>query len=156
LTGNPDDAADLAQDVFVRVFRNLHRYEPGTFAGWVYRITKNLFLDRMRRDQRLRIEALPEEEWRAPVSRDPGPADVYERGTLEARLEEGLARLPADFRVAIVYCDVVGFTYEEIAEITGWPIGTVRSRIHRARRQLREHLERDRMASPSARRPADG
>lgn len=142
LTGNPDDAADLAQDVYVRVFRNLHRYEPGTFAGWLYRITKNLFLDRVRRQQRLRMEALPDGDWNAPVSTEPGPADIVERATLEARLEQGLAQLSEDFRLAVVYCDVVGLTYEEIAETTGWPIGTVRSRIHRGRRQLREHLER--------------
>ena len=141
LTGDPDEAADLTQDVFVRVFGNLHRYEPGTFGGWLYRITKNLFLDRVRRQQRIRMERLPEEEWRAPVSREPGPDDVLERATLEARLEEGLARLPEEFRLAVVYCDVVGLTYEEIVQATGWPIGTVRSRIHRGRRQLREHLE---------------
>lgn len=142
LTGNADDAADLAQDVFVRVFRNLHRYEPGTFDGWLYRITKNLFLDTVRRRSRVRLEALPEEEWRTPASQEPGPADVVERRTLEARLEQGLAALSDDFRLAVVLCDVEGLTYEEIAEVTGWPLGTVRSRIHRGRRALREHLER--------------
>jgi RNA polymerase sigma-70 factor, ECF subfamily len=158
LTGNPDDAADLTQDVFVRVFRNLHRYEPGTFAGWLYRITKNLFLDRVRRQQRIRMESLPDEESRAPVSHEPGPADIVERATLEARLEEGLARLPVEFRLAVVYCDVVGLSYEEIAEATGWPIGTVRSRIHRGRRQLRTHLERmgTRAAHEPSWGPADG
>lgn len=141
LTGNADDAADLAQDVFVRVLRNLHTYRPGTFHGWLYRITKNLFLDRMRRARRIRMEPLvDEEEWRHPASREPGPADVIERGTLEARLAGGLESLPPTFRLAIVLCDVEGLSYEEIAEATGWPLGTVRSRIHRARRQLREHV----------------
>jgi RNA polymerase sigma-70 factor, ECF subfamily len=142
LTGNPDEAADLAQDVFVRVQRNLHRYEPGTFDGWLYRITKNLFLDSVRRRSRYRMEQLPEEDWRAPVSEEPGPADVVERRTLEARLEQGLAALSEDFRLAVVLCDVEGLSYEEIADATGWPLGTVRSRIHRGRKQLREHLER--------------
>jgi RNA polymerase sigma-70 factor, ECF subfamily len=142
LTGNADDAADLAQDVFVRVYRNLHRYQPGTFDGWLYRITKNLFLDSVRRRSRVRTEPLSEEEWRSPASEEPGPADVVERRTLEARLEEGLAGLGADFRLAVVLCDVEGLTYEEIAEVTGWPLGTVRSRIHRGRRQLRDHLDR--------------
>jgi hypothetical protein len=64
LTGDRDEARDLAQDVFVRVYRNLDRYRPGTFEGWLYRITKNLFLDRVRRGGRLRLEPLPEEEWR--------------------------------------------------------------------------------------------
>jgi RNA polymerase sigma-70 factor, ECF subfamily len=142
LTGNPDDAADLAQDVFVRVYRNLDRYEPGTFDGWLYRITKNLFLDTVRRRSRIRMEPLPEEEWRTPASDEPGPADVVERRTLEARLETGLAELGDDFRLAVVLCDIEGLSYEEIAAATGWPLGTVRSRIHRGRKQLRAHLDR--------------
>lgn len=142
LTGNRDDAADLTQDVLVRVLRNLDRYQPGTFDGWLYRITKNLFLDHVRRRARIRMEPLPEEEWRMPASTEPGPADVLERRTLEARLEQGLAELPDDFRLAVVLCDVEGLTYEEIAAATGWPMGTVRSRIHRGRRRLRGHLER--------------
>jgi RNA polymerase sigma-70 factor (ECF subfamily) len=140
LTGDADDAADLAQDVFVRVYRNLDRYQPGTFDGWLYRITRNLFLDSIRRRQRMRTEPLPDQEWRVPASGEPGPADVVERRTLEARLEQGLAGLPEDFRVAVVLCDIEGMSYDEIAAATGWPIGTVRSRIHRGRKQLREHL----------------
>jgi len=140
LTGNADDAADLAQDVFVRVYRNLDRYSPGTFEGWLYRITKNLFLDSVRRRRRFRMEPLPEEEWRAPVSAEPGPADVVERRMLEARLERGLRRLGDEFRLAVVLCDVQGLSYEEIAAATGWPLGTVRSRIHRGRKQLRDFL----------------
>lgn len=142
LTGDPDEAADLAQDVFVRVYRNLDRYQPGTFDGWLYRITKNLFLDRVRRRKRFRLEPLAEDEWRVPASEEPGPADVVERGTLEAKLEDGLRDLPHDFRLAVVLCDVDGLSYEEIAAATGWPIGTVRSRIHRGRKALRAHLER--------------
>jgi RNA polymerase sigma-70 factor (ECF subfamily) len=140
LTGNAEEAADLAQDVFVRVYRNLHRYEPGTFDGWLYRITKNLFLDGVRRRRRFRMEPLPEAEGRVPASPDPGPADVLERRTLEARLEDGLRRLPEDFRLAVLLCDVEGLTYTEIARVTGWPLGTVRSRIHRGRAQLRDQL----------------
>ncbi|MDQ3537372.1 MAG: sigma-70 family RNA polymerase sigma factor [Actinomycetota bacterium] len=140
LTGNLDDAADLSQDVFLRIYGSLDRYEPGTFDGWLYRVTKNLFLDRARRRVRLRMEPLPDEEWRVPASGEPGPADVLERRTLEATLENGLAQLTADFRLAVVLCDVEGLTYDEIADITGWPLGTVRSRIHRGRRALRDFL----------------
>src|SRR5688572_26119410 len=74
LTGNRDDAADLTQDVFERVYRNLDRYVPGTFDGWLYRITRNLFLDRVRRKAKVRLEPLPLQEWQAPASLDPGPA----------------------------------------------------------------------------------
>lgn len=140
LTGNAHDAADLAQDVFERVYRNLHRYQPGTFDGWLYRITRNLFLDRVRRRAQLRFEPLPTEEWKAPASTDPGPADVVERATLEARLESGLASLGPDFRLAVVLCDIEGLSYDEIAQATGWPLGTVRSRIHRGRKTIRDYL----------------
>ena len=140
LTGNVDDAADLSQDVFERVYRNLHRYEPGTFDGWLYRITRNLFLDRIRRRSNLRTEPLPKEDWKIPATSEPGPADVMERATLEARLEQGLATLSPEFRLAVVLCDIEGLTYDEIVEATGWPLGTVRSRIHRARKCMRDYL----------------
>jgi RNA polymerase sigma-70 factor, ECF subfamily len=140
LTGNPEDAADLAQDVFERVYLNLDRYQPGTFDGWLYRIIKNLFLDRVRRVGRLRTEPLPTEEWRVPASNEPTPADVLERRTLEASLQLGLDSLAPDFRLAVVLCDVQGMSYDEIATVTGWPVGTVRSRIHRGRKGLRDYL----------------
>ncbi|HVL98984.1 MAG TPA: sigma-70 family RNA polymerase sigma factor [Egibacteraceae bacterium] len=143
LTGDVDDAADLTQEVFVRVYGNLDRYQPGTFDGWLYRITKNLFLDQVRRRKRVRLETLPEEEWRTPVSEEPGPAELVDRRTLEANLERGLAELSQPFRLAVVLCDVEGLSYDEITEATGWPTGTVRSRIHRGRRQLRDFLERE-------------
>jgi RNA polymerase sigma-70 factor, ECF subfamily len=140
LTGDRDEARDLAQDVFVRVYRNLDRYRPGTFEGWLYRITKNLFLDRMRRRSRVRVEPLPEEEWRQPSDVTPGPADRIEAGMLRGDLERALQDLPPLFRTAVVLCDVQGMSYEEVAQATGWPLGTVRSRIHRGRRLLRRRL----------------
>ncbi len=140
LTGDHDEARDLAQDVFVRVYRNLDRYRPGTFEGWLYRITKNLFLDRVRRSRRLRFEPLPDEEWRQPPDADPSPADRLDAGLLHGELELALLDLPPTFRMAVVLCDVQGLTYEEISQATGWPVGTVRSRIHRGRRLLRDRL----------------
>jgi RNA polymerase sigma-70 factor, ECF subfamily len=151
LTGDRDEARDLAQDVFVRVYRNLDRYHPGTFEGWLYRITKNLFLDRLRRRGRLRMEPLSDEERHEPSATDPGPAERVEAGVLRSDLEAALAGLSPSFRLAVVLCDVQGLTYEEIAEATGWPIGTVRSRIHRGRQQLRTRLE-----AQSGRRPQQG
>jgi RNA polymerase sigma-70 factor (ECF subfamily) len=153
LTGDEDEAADLTQDVFVRVYRNLDRYEPGTFDGWLYRITKNLFLDTLRRRRRFRMEPLPETEAQQPPSAELGPADIVERRTLEARLEDGLRGLPDEFRLAVLLCDVEGLSYEEIAAVTGWPLGTVRSRIHRGRRQLRDRLL---AGEPGGRAAGDG
>lgn len=143
LTGDRDEARDLTQDVFVRVYRNLDRYRPGTFEGWLYRITKNLFLDRVRRRSRVRMEPLPDEEWRQPHDVGPGPAEHAEAGVLRGDLESALLDLAPSFRTAVVLCDVQGLSYEEIAAATGWPIGTVRSRIHRGRRLLRHTLEVD-------------
>ena len=143
LTGDRDEARDLAQDVFVRVYRNLDRYRPGTFEGWLYRITKNLFLDRVRRRKRVRLEPLPEEEWRQPSDLAPGPAERIESGMLRGDLESALQELPPLFRTAVVLCDVQGLSYDEVAEATGWPMGTVRSRIHRGRRLLRQRLGGD-------------
>jgi RNA polymerase sigma-70 factor (ECF subfamily) len=141
LTGDRDEALDLAQDVFVRVYRNLDRYRPGTFEGWLYRITKNLFLDRVRRGGRVRLEPLPDEEWRQPSESEPGPAETLEAGVLRSDLETALADLAPSFRTAVVMCDVQGLSYEEISDALGWPIGTVRSRIHRGRKALRTALE---------------
>ena len=141
LTGDRDEARDLAQDVFVRVYRNLDRYQPGTFEGWLYRITKNLFLDRVRRRKRVRMEPLPDEEWRQPSESDPGPLETIEAGVLRSDLETALEELAPTFRTAVVLCDVQGLSYEEISEALGWPIGTVRSRIHRGRKALRTTLE---------------
>ncbi|MEX2549931.1 MAG: sigma-70 family RNA polymerase sigma factor [Nitriliruptoraceae bacterium] len=140
LTGDRDEARDLAQDVFVRVYRNLDRYRPGTFEGWLFRITKNLFLDRLRRRARVRMEPLPDEEWCQPADGGPGPAERMEEDVLSGDLEVALQHLPTTFRTAVVLCDVQGLTYEEIVAATGWPMGTVRSRIHRGRRALRQLL----------------
>jgi RNA polymerase sigma-70 factor, ECF subfamily len=141
LTGDPEEAKDLTQDVFVRVYRNLDKYEPGTFDGWVYRITKNLFLDRVRRKKRVLLEPLPDEEWRQPEDEGPGPDAQVDIGMLRGDIERALTTLPPDFRTAVVLCDVQGLSYEEIAEATGWPLGTVRSRIHRGRKLLRGEIE---------------
>jgi len=140
LTGDPEEAKDLSQDVFVRVYRNLDKYEPGTFEGWLYRITKNLFLDRVRRKRRIRMEPLPDEEWKQPGDDTPGPADQLETGVLRGDIDVALTELPPSFRTAVVMCDVQGLSYEEIAESTCWPLGTARSRIHRGRKLLRAVL----------------
>jgi len=139
LTGNRPDAEDLTQEVFVRVFRALDRYRPGTFEGWLHRITTNLFLDGARRRARIRFEALPEDAERVP-GRERSPEQVYVDENLDDDVQHALAALPPDFRAAVVLCDIEGLSYEEIAATLGVKLGTVRSRIHRGRSQLRETL----------------
>ncbi len=139
LTGNPHDAEDLTQEVFVRVFRSLANYTPGTFEGWLHRITTNLFLDQVRRKARIRFDALPDDAERLP-SNDRGPAQVYDETHFDHDVQAALDALPPDFRAAVVLCDLEGLSYEEIAATLGVKIGTIRSRIHRGRSQLRAAL----------------
>jgi RNA polymerase sigma factor (sigma-70 family) len=140
LTGDRHDAEDLTQEVFVRVFRSLSTYTPGTFEGWLHRVTTNLFLDQARRKQRIRFDTLSDERAARLRSALPTPDAVYADQTFDDDIERALATLPPDFRAAVVLCDVEGLTYEEIAEILDAKLGTVRSRIHRGRAMLRKAL----------------
>jgi len=141
LTGNRHDAEDLTQDVFVRVFRSLSTYTPGTFEGWLHRITTNLFLDRVRRAKRVRFDGLPDDAPERLAGREPTPAQAYDDQHLDHDIETALAQLPPEFRAAVVLCDIEGLSYEEIAATLDVKLGTVRSRIHRGRAQLRAALE---------------
>ncbi|WP_300678533.1 RNA polymerase sigma factor SigE [Nocardioides sp.] len=140
LTGNRPDAEDLTQEVFVRVFRSLDTYTPGTFEGWLHRITTNLFLDQARRKQRIRFDALSDERADKLASAQPTPDLAFTDQRFDDDIEAALQALPPDFRAAVVLCDVEGLSYEEIAQILGAKLGTVRSRIHRGRSMLREAL----------------
>lgn len=155
LSGNPYDAEDLTQETFIRVFRSLASYKPGTFEGWLHRITTNLFLDMVRRRARLRMEGLPEDTDRLPGG-GPEPEDVWGATHLDPYLQAALDELPPDFRVAVVLCDVEGLSYEEIGATLGVKLGTVRSRIHRGRTALRASLERHRAEDVAGAPPSVG
>jgi RNA polymerase sigma-70 factor (ECF subfamily) len=153
LTGNVHDAEDLTHDVFIRVFRSLHAYQPGTFEGWLHRITTNVFLDRMRRKQRIRFDALAEDAADRLAGRAATPEQVFAQTHLDDDIQRALDDLPPSFRAAVVLCDIEGLTYEEIADVLGIKLGTVRSRIHRGRAQLRKSLAH-RAPSPTTSAPA--
>lgn len=140
LTGNADDAHDLVQEVLLRVRRGLPDYRPGSFEGWLWRITRNAFLDDVRRRNRRPTTPLPDEIDRFDRASSPAPEDALASIRLGEDVQKALLDLPLEFREAVVMCDVLGFAYEEIARSVGVPIGTVRSRIHRGRRMLRERL----------------
>ncbi|MBF6350716.1 RNA polymerase sigma factor SigE [Nocardia flavorosea] len=139
LSGDAQDAEDLTQETFIRVFRSLSSYQPGTFEGWLHRITTNLFLDMVRRRSRIRMEALPEDYDRVPAE-GPGPEQVFHDARLDPDLQSALDSLAPEFRAAVVLCDIEGLSYEEIGATLGVKLGTVRSRIHRGRQALREYL----------------
>jgi RNA polymerase sigma-70 factor (ECF subfamily) len=146
LTGNQHDAEDLTQEVFVRVFRSLSSYTPGTFEGWLHRITTNLFLDSARRKQRIHFEGLADEMAHRLPGSEPSPAQAFDDSHLDDDVQAALKALPPEYRAAVVLCDIEGFSYEEIAATLGVKLGTVRSRIHRGRAQLRSALEHRRPA----------
>src|ERR1700740_3402449 len=108
LTGNQHDAEDLTQEVFVRVFRSLSSYTPGTFEGWLHRITTNLFLDQARRKQRIRFDGLPDDVGDRWAGREAGPERAWEQNNLDYDVQQALDALPPDFRAAVVLCDIEG------------------------------------------------
>jgi RNA polymerase sigma-70 factor (ECF subfamily) len=139
LTGNHQDAQDLVQEVLLRVRRGLATYEPGSMEGWLSRITTNAFLDEVRKRKRRPADAvadLPE----PAIAVDGDPEAVLARTTLPDHVQEALRGLSEEYRAAIVLCDVLGYDYAEISRQLDVPIGTVRSRIHRGRAQLRKVL----------------
>jgi len=149
LTGNPADAEDLVQEAFIRAFRFFHRYDPTLpFTSWMYRILSNVHIDQNRRKGRIRTSSLDhagadgETAWEiADESSSPEKAIMV--GQLDDALQYALMAMSPEFRTAVVLSDVEGMAYEEIAEVMRTSIGTVRSRIHRGRRQLRKYLERE-------------
>ena len=141
LSGNQHDAEDLTQETFIRVFRSLSSYTPGTFEGWLHRITTNLFLDQVRRRRRIRMVPLGDDAQHVagPVGLG-SPERGFEHTNMDQDVQRALDALSPEFRAAVVLCDIEGLSYEEIAATLGIKLGTVRSRIHRARTQLRQSL----------------
>lgn len=140
LTGNPDDAHDLVQEVLLRVRGGLSDYQPGSFEGWLWRITRNAFIDDVRRRNRRPTAPIPDEVDRWIVASAESADAEYARLSLGDDIQKALLELPVEFREAVVLCDVVGLSYQEIAHAAAVPVGTVRSRIHRGRRMLRDLL----------------
>ncbi len=141
LTMNHDDAQDLVQDVLLRVQRGLATYQPGSMEAWLSRITTNAFLDGVRRQKRRPQDPLPEENPERVLPTAVSAADALDAAVLPEHLQAALRDLPEDYRTAVVLCDVLDFSYEEIAEALDIPVGTVRSRIHRGRARLRSAVE---------------
>ncbi len=144
------DRADLAQEVWIRIYRNVKRLqEPAKFQGWLARIATNLFYDELRKRKRhsppLSLDAPlsmedSEMDWEI-ASDDPGPSENLSQREFYEQLQLAIAELPEAFRTTIVLREIEGMAYEEIAEITGVSLGTVKSRIARARMRLQQQLQ---------------
>ena len=159
---NEESAGDAVQDSFVKAFRALGGFKGGLFKSWLLRIVVNTCYDVLRVQQRYVSEPFEEEpitdgdETRASrplVDSHESPAAYVERMELSGYIEVGIRSLPPDQRLVLVLCDVHGYSYEEIAEITGYPMGTVKSRISRARTKLRDYLLQHPELLPTSFRP---
>ena len=148
MTGNHADAEDLTQDTFLKAFRFFDKYNRDMpFDNWLYRIMSNIFVDWLRRRPKAQIRSLDE-----PVRQEEGetafeiadtaegPESLALSGELDAELQEALNKIPEDFRLTVILSDIEGLSYEEISEAMGCSIGTVRSRLHRGRKLLRDKL----------------
>jgi RNA polymerase sigma-70 factor (ECF subfamily) len=148
LTRNAADAEDLVQETYLRAFRSFHQFQPGTnLKAWLYRILTNTFINSYRKRQRepQTISDDEIEDWYLySKMSDEGFEPSAETAVLEnlpdEDVQEALSSLPEQFRIAVLLADVEGFSYKEIAEITGVPIGTVMSRLHRGRKALEKRL----------------
>lgn len=147
LCRDKDDAEDLVQETFMKAFRFFDKFERGTNCkAWLFRILKNTYINKYRRDTREpdMVEYDVVEEFYESIKSDYSDSSNLEQRLFSTMLDdevtEALESLPDDFRTVILLCDVEEFTYEEIAEFLDCPIGTVRSRLHRARNMLAAKL----------------
>ena len=153
-----DAAADAVQESFIKAYRGLHTFRGGSFKSWLMRIVTNTCYDALRARKRRAtdsLDALPAEQEHDPhlIDKAESPQEYAERMELNRIIEAGIASLPEDQRLMILLRDVHGYAYEEIAQITGAPMGTVKSRISRGRIKLRERLLAQPELLPASFRP---
>ncbi|HVC97009.1 MAG TPA: sigma-70 family RNA polymerase sigma factor [Pirellulales bacterium] len=143
VTGSPEDARDVVQDAFVQAFVKLETFQrTSAFYTWLYRIAFNAAISRKRRQKpTLSVEWQREQAGEEPVDGRAGPGERLERQELAAQVRAALAKLSEEHRTVIVLREIDGHDYDAIADILELPLGTVRSRLHRARLQLRDELK---------------
>jgi RNA polymerase sigma-70 factor (ECF subfamily) len=146
MLGNAHDAEDAAQDTFIKAYRNLNHFRPdASFYTWLYRIAANTCLDYKKRpffESIFKSSDEDEDFFQEPVSDEPSPEKMYEDKQLGLVLRKGLGKLSSKLRVVIILKEIEGLSYEEIAEVLEVSVGTVKSRISRAREELKKILKK--------------
>lgn len=148
MTGNRDDAEDLVQESMIEAFRSFHAFRPGSrFNYWVYRIMTHNYIDRYRKRKRIDLVSLDEiligSEPMELADYTSDPQEVLNRNTWSESVQNALNCLSVEFRTVIILCDAQGLSYEDASKILKCPVGTIRSRLHRARAQMRSLLQSD-------------
>lgn len=150
MLGDPDEAADATQSAFISAYRHLSSYRGGSFKSWVLRIVTNTCYDELRRQKRRPTTPLEpvlddgDEELESPQwlkDDQPSPESMLESSELEDAIQECLQSMKHDFRLMVILVDIQGMDYQEVADNTGVPLGTIKSRLARARAKLRDCLQ---------------
>ena len=147
--GNPEDASDLAQETFIKVYKSIDKFRgDASFSTWIYRVTSNICKDELRKIKRKYQTSLDQEIWldegsvtKQVMDTNPTPEEAYEQKELKKYLQDLIAGLSPEYRMVVVLRDIKGYSYEEIAEITETSLGTVKTRLNRARKALCEQLK---------------
>jgi RNA polymerase sigma factor (sigma-70 family) len=160
ILSDPDAASDATQDAFLKAFKAMRRFRGGSFKAWLLRIVPNACYDQLRRKQRrpaTSLDDLPVEADHSFYMHDPAerPDEFVERQELGDTIQAGILTLPVEQRTVLVLSDVQGLSYNEIAEVTGLSLGTVKSRLSRGRARLRDYLVEQRELLPSQYRLRD-
>ena len=146
ILSDPDAAADATQDAFLSAFKAMRKFRGGSFKAWLLRIVTNACYDQLRSKQRrptTSLDDLPVETDHTTYLRDPAklPDELVERQELNRLIQDGILALPVEQRLVLVLSDVQGLPYQEIAQVTGISLGTVKSRLSRGRAKLRDYLQ---------------
>ena len=152
MLGDPSAAEDAAQDAFFSAWKNIRSFRGGNFRAWLLCITSNVCRDQLRKRKRhpsISLESLPFEPKESSSSES--PEDYVLRREIRDQIQNGLANLPSEQRLAVILCDIQGLSYEEIAQVMKCSLGTVRSRISRGRAQLRDYLLKRELLPPGFR-----
>lgn len=148
MVGNHEDASDIAQEAFLKVYTSLDQFRgESSFSTWLYRVVSNACLDELRHRARHKVVSIdtpvsPEDPSPRQIpSKDPEPGHGIERAEVSNAVQQGIKELPDDHRIILVLRDIQGLSYEEIAQVLNMPLGTVKSRLNRARLSLRDRLQ---------------